>query len=136
MRPAKLVVALISWALVAGAGLCQDKGWVVVHYDPHLEVWVRRPVGAESPPGTIWVRTQYAKRQRDNGFKYASERFLAQVDCRQGRINRLQWEQFKGAVLDGESREALSNSGIAWVIVPDSVDDWVAKAACGEAPSQ
>ncbi len=134
MKPVKLVVVLVGWALAAGAGVCQDKGWVVVHYDPHMEVWVRRPVGAESPSGTVWVQAQYSPRQRQNGFKYASERYLAQVDCGLGKINRMQWQQFFGPKFDGKSRQALINSGVAWVIVPDSVDDWVAKAVCAEAP--
>ena len=134
MRPGKLVVALIGWALAASAGLCQDKGWVVVHYDPHMEVWVRRPVGAEAPSGTVWVRAQYSPRQRLDGFKFASERYLAQVDCGQGTINRLQWQQFFGPKFDGKTRPALINSGVAWAIVPDSVDDWVAKAVCAGAP--
>ena len=134
MRPGKFVVALIGCALAASAALCQDKGWVVVHYDPHVEVWVRRPIGAEAPRGTIWVQAQYSPRQRLNGFKFASERYLAQVDCGQGTINRLQWQQFFGPKFDGKTRPALINSGVAWAIVPDSVDDWVAKAVCTETP--
>jgi hypothetical protein len=136
MRPGKLFVALIGWALAASPGLGQDKGWVVVHYDPHMEVWVRPPVGAAARPGSIWVQAQYSPRQRLNGFKYASERYLAQVDCGQGTINRLQWQQFFGPHFDGKSRPALINSGVAWAIVPDSVDDWVAKAVCGETPKR
>lgn len=135
MRPVKLVVALVGWALTAGAALCQESGWTVVHYDPHMEVWIRRPAGAESPPGVVWVQAQYSPRQAMNGFKYASERYLAQVDCIQGKINRAQWRQFRGPQYDGKAREALLNSGVAWVIVPDSVDDWIAKAVCaGVAP--
>jgi len=130
MRSGKLLVALIGWALTAGAALGQDPGWTVVHYDPHMEIWVRRPIGEPLTPGSIWVQAQYSPRLKMDGFKYASERYLAQVDCDQGRINRLQWRQFWGPKFDGKSHQALNNSGVAWLIVPDTVDDWIAKAAC------
>ena len=132
----KLLVALVGWALTAGAALCQAPGWTVVHYDPHVEVWIRRAEGAESPPSSVWVEAQYSPRQTLNGFKYASERYLAEVDCTQGTINRAQWRQFQGQQYSGKTREALINSGVAWAIVPDSVDDWIAKVVCAGAPAR
>ena len=130
MSPAKLAIAVAGWALTAGAALCQDAGWSVLHEDPHMQVWVRRPVGAEAPPFSMWVQARYRPKLRMDGFRYASERYLAQVDCLQGKINRLQWQQFHGPKFDGKARQTVSNSGVAWTIVPGSVDDWIGKAVC------
>jgi hypothetical protein len=110
--------------------MAQDHAWAVLHTDASVIVSAHRPIGAAAPAGQLWVKTDYAQRAKLNGFKYFSERYLAQVNCDQGVINRVEWELFAGPGLTGKSRVYAPKDGAAWAIAPDTVDDWVAKAAC------
>ncbi len=131
-----LAITVIVSALVAQAGACQDNGWTVVHTDANQVITVRPPVGELAAAGTLWVHGEYTARPKFKGFKYASEQYVAEVNCEAGMINRTDWKIYAKPKLQGRARESTINFGIAWRIVPDTVDEWIAQAACAQPPAK
>ena len=131
MRSGRIAAALVS-ALAAGVALDQTQGWAPLYSDPEIVVTVHEPVGEGRPLGQIWVHVEYSRRTKLNGVSFRSERYLAQVDCSTGMIIRTNWELFAHTGLAGKSRVTAPKDGMAWVITPDSIDAWVARAACAK----
>ena len=133
MKRAPFVIALLGSVLAASAAPCQDNGWTVLTQDARTVISVRPPLPG-GIAGQIWVHAEYTPPARLDGFRYASERYLAQVDCDNSRIVRLEWRLFARPGLTGRARLMLVNDGLPLLIVPGTVDEWVAEAACPKPP--
>jgi hypothetical protein len=132
MNRSRIAAAILASVITAGGACADDEAWVVLHSDNQATVSAHRPIGSEPPSGQLWVKADYARRQKLHGFAYASERYLAQVYCENGTIIRTNWQLFAKPGLAGKSRDYVPKDAMAWTIAPDTVDDWVARAACAK----
>jgi hypothetical protein len=132
MSLGRIAAAALAVTLIAGAARAGEDSWSVLHADSEVTVSAHRPVGAAPPAGQLWVRAEYARRQKLHGFAFLSETYLAQVYCDTGTIIRTEWQLFSRPGLTGKVHAYAPRDLMAWTIQPDTVDDWVAKAACAK----